>query len=259
MDEYVESKKNIFRFQGENGLLVLNGDNDLTKEMAGEAKGQVKFFSRRRTVDRGAYLKGDALVLSSSKGEEVICNMEEVKLPGLHNIENLLAASAALEDLCSVSSMKKVAATFTGVAHRIEFVRELDGVKYYNDSIASSPTRAAAGLNSFRQKVILIAGGYDKKIPFDELARTGVQKVKLLILIGATAKSIESAFIKEMNKTGISIPIIHAKSLEEAVLEARAKAAAGDIVTLSPACASFDMFSNFEERGNKFKDIVNNL
>jgi len=259
MEEYEDSKKNIFKFQGSKGLLVLNIDNDVTRNMVDEALSEVNFFSRLNTVDKGAYLKGEDLVLKSGEGEQIICSMDEVKLPGLHNIENLLAASAVVRKYCSVKSMRKVATTFTGVEHRIELVRELDGVKYYNDSIASSPTRTAAGLNSFKQKVILIAGGYDKKIPFDELAKTGVSKVKLLILIGVTAKKIEEAFIEEMAKTMQRVPILHAASLEGAVNTAKEHAVPGDIVTLSPACASFDMFKNFEDRGNKFKDIVNKL
>lgn len=259
MDEYIDSKKNIFRHQNGEGILILNRDNMITNAMAAEAVGSVKYFSRLSSVKSGAYLKGENLVLIEDGVEQNVCSMDDVKLLGMHNIENLLAAFAALGGLCSVQSMRKVASTFKGVAHRLEFVRELDGVKYYNDSIASSPTRAVAGLNSFNQKVILIAGGYDKKIPFDELARTGVEKVKTLILVGATADKIEDAFKAEMDRTGIQLPIIRAESLKEAVDIARSKGTKGDIVTLSPACASFDMYRNFEERGNKFKQIVNSL
>jgi UDP-N-acetylmuramoylalanine--D-glutamate ligase len=171
----------------------------------------------------------------------------------------MLAASAAVRTLCSIESMRMIAESFEGVVHRRELVRELDGVKYYNDSIASSPTRTVASLNSFKQKVILIAGGYDKKIPFEVLAEKGIHKVKLLILVGATANKIEDVFIKEMERTGAKIPIMKGDSLEDAVNIARKQAVPGDIVTLSPACASFDWFKNFEERGNKFKEIVNNL
>ena len=150
--------------------------------------------------------------------------------------------------------------TFAGVEHRIEFVREVDGVRYYNGSIASSPTRTIADLNSFRQRVILIAGGYDKEIPFDELAAEGVHKVKLLILIGVTAQKIHEAFDRENGEDRNQLPVVFMpESLEEAVLSARGRAQMGDIVTLSPACASFDMFVNFEERGRKFKEIVNGM
>ena len=259
MEEYVEAKKNIFKFQEQDGLLILNLDNEITRNMAAQAKGKVSFFSRLDNVDEGACIIGKELVLITKGIQHTICSIEEVKLPGSHNIENLLAASAAVTGLCSVESMRKVAVTFMGVEHRIEFVREINGVKYYNDSIASSPTRAAAGLNSFKQKVILIAGGYDKKIPFDELAEVGVHRIRLLILVGVTARKIEDAFNKEMEKTGIKLPIIYADSLASAVDAARKNSSPGDIVTLSPACASFDMFTNFEERGNKFKEIVNNI
>jgi UDP-N-acetylmuramoylalanine--D-glutamate ligase len=152
-----------------------------------------------------------------------------------------------------------VAETFSGVPHRCEFVRELDGVKYYNDSIASSPSRTIAGLAAFEKPVILIAGGYDKKIPFEPLAEQGMDHIKTLVLVGATKEKIKEAFQKEFDKKGSSIPSVMADTFEEAVSKARGAAVKGDIVTLSPACASFDLFPNFEKRGNVFKDIVNSL
>lgn len=259
MEEYIECKKNIFKCQDNNGLLVLNKDNCITSSMEKEANGKVYFFSRKEEVENGAFLMGEDLILAKGGCKYTICRIDEVKLPGMHNIENLLAAFAATSRWCSIESMRKIALTFKGVEHRIEYIKEVDGIKFYNDSIASSPTRAAAGLNSFKQKVILIAGGYDKKIPFDELARVGVLKVKLLILIGVTAKKIEDAFKKQMALDSTSIPILHANNLEEAVHIAVERGKTGDIVTLSPACASFDMFKNFEERGNRFKEIVDSL
>lgn len=259
MDEYIDSKKNIFRHQANDDILVLNMDNKITNAMSKEARSRVKFFSRLNSVKSGAYLKDENLVIADDGIEKAVCSIKDVKLMGMHNVENMLAAFAALSGMCGTESMRKVASTFKGVEHRLEFVRELNGIKYYNDSIASSPTRAVAGLNSFDQKVILIAGGYDKKIPFDELARTGVKKVKALVLIGATADKIEDAFRAEMNSTGIKLPILRASTLEDAINIARSEGTAGDVITLSPACASFDMYKNFEERGNKFKDIVNNL
>ncbi|MGA3282826.1 MAG: cyanophycin synthetase, partial [Smithella sp.] len=149
--------------------------------------------------------------------------------------------------------------TFTGVEHRCEFVRELDGVKYYNDSIASSPTRTVAGLKAFEKPVILIAGGYDKNLPFDVLAEEGYNKIKALILLGNTKYKIKEVFEKLLTNKHIDIPIILTDTLEKAVLKAREISISGDLVTLSPACASFDMFLNFEERGNRYKRIVNNL
>jgi len=170
-----------------------------------------------------------------------------------------LAAFAATKDDVSFSSMKKVAETFGGVEHRCELVREIDGVKYYNDSIASSPTRTLAGLRAFERKVIIIVGGYDKHIPFEPLANEGYPYIKELILMGDTKDKIKSVFDKLEVEKGIKINMHVVNNLQEAVNKARELAVSGDIVTLSPACASFDMFPNFMARGNAFKDIVNNL
>ena len=177
----------------------------------------------------------------------------------MHNVENYLAAFAATKDDVKIETMKKVAESFTGVEHRCELVKEIDGVRYYNDSIASSPTRTLAGLFAFEKKVILIAGGYDKHIPFEPLAEQGYQFIKELILLGDTKYLIKDVFEKVINEKNINIPITIVNSLEEAVKKAKEIAQEGDIVTLSPACASFDMFANFEVRGNKFKEIVKGL
>lgn len=254
MDEYINSKKNIFLHQNKDGIVVLNRDNYITYSLRKEAKGSVRMFSIN---DEGVFshLKGEDLIVDGNR----ICSIDEVKLPGMHNIENLLTAFAAVYGYASIESMRKVVLNFTGVEHRIEFVREVKGVKFYNDSIASSPTRTIAGLKSFKQKVILIAGGYDKKIPFDELASEGVERIKVLVLMGNTKKKIREAFEREMRKKNINLPIIEADSFEDAIYGAYNMAETGDIITLSPACASFDMFKNFEERGNRFKDIVMNI
>ena len=177
----------------------------------------------------------------------------------MHNVENYLAAFIATKDDVKIETMKYVSETFVGVEHRCELVREIKGVKYYNDSIASSPTRTLAGLFAFERKVILIAGGYDKHIPFEPLAEKGYPFIKQLILMGDTKELIQSAFNKLKEEKGIEIPSIIVDSLEEAVIKANEIAVDGDIVTLSPACASFDMFPNFAVRGNKFKEIVNNI
>ena len=182
--------------------------------------------------------------------------VSDIKLPGEHNVDNYLAAICAVHGMVDNSSIVKVAKSFGGVPHRLELIREYKGVKFYNDSIASSPTRTTAGLKSFDQKVILIAGGYDKKIPFDGFGEIVVDKTKAVILIGATANKIRCEVENTLKKRGESEPIIGCDTLEEAVKSAFALADVGDIVLLSPACASFDMFKNFEERGNAFKDIV---
>jgi len=255
MEEYIMAKKNIFKYQSNLDLLVLNRDNKLTNSMVGEALGEVRQFSIREKLNSGGYLNGDRLYID----EDEVCKLSEVKLKGMHNVENLLAAFCALKDDVSIKSMREVAVIFSGVEHRCEFVREIEGVKYYNDSIASSPTRTLAGLKAFEKPVILIAGGYDKKIPFDILAEEGYSKIKALVLIGDTKHKIKEAFENLELKKRIHIPIIMANSLVEAVNSAREVSCKGDIVTLSPACASFDMFPNFEVRGNMFKEIIHNI
>lgn len=255
MEEYINAKKNIFLYQDKSGVLILNRENDITHSFVNEAKGEVREFSSKRNIDKGAYFKDNILYVDDKE----VCAKEDVLIRGIHNIENYLAAFLATKDEVSIEVMKKVAKTFGGVEHRCEFIRELNGVKYYNDSIASSPTRTLAGLVAFEKKVILIAGGYDKHIPFEPLAEEGYPYIKELILLGATKDSIKKAFDKLKIEKGIEVPIILVESLEEAVLKAKDIAEDGDIVTLSPACASFDMFPNFEVRGNKFKEIVKNL
>ena len=189
----------------------------------------------------------------------IVCEKENIAIKGIHNIENYLAAFLATKDDVSIDVMKKVAERFGGVEHRCELVREIDGVKYYNDSIASSPTRTLAGLFAFDKKVILIAGGYDKHIPFEPLAEEGYPYIKELILLGATKDLIKDAFVKLKEEKGIEVSISLVDTLEEAVYKAKDLADEGDVVTLSPACASFDMFPNFAERGNRFKEIVNKI
>lgn len=255
MKEYIDAKKNIFLYQDKSGVLILNRENDITHGFAAEAKGEVREFSSKRKTDKGAYFKDNILYVDDKE----VCAKEDVLIRGIHNIENYLAAFLATKDEVSIEAMKKVAKTFRGVEHRCEFIKELNGVKYYNDSIASSPTRTLAGLVAFERKVILIAGGYDKHIPFEPLAEEGYPYIKELILLGATKDSIKNAFNKLKIEKGIEVPIILVESLEEAVLKAKDIAEYGDIVTLSPACASFDMFPNFAVRGNKFKEIVKNL
>lgn len=254
MNEYVHAKENIFLNQNKDGILILNEDNEITRGMKSKAQGIVRTFSLKDHSSY-AYLKDNKLICNG----QVVCSADNIKLPGSHNIENLLAAFCAVSDYISYENMKQVAETFTGVEHRIEFVRELEGVKYYNDSIASSPTRTIAGLYSFKNPVILIAGGYDKKIPFDELASRGIDKIKILILLGNTKEKIKEAFDRELKERNIKLPIFYANSLEEAVSSAKANSINGDIILMSPACASFDMFKNFELRGKAFKEIVNNL
>lgn len=255
MQEYIDAKKNIFLYQDKDGVLILNRENEITHGFVPEAKGIVKEFSSKREIENGAYLKDNMLYLENN----IVCEKENIAIKGIHNIENYLAAFLATKDDVSIDVMKKVAERFGGVEHRCELVREIDGVKYYNDSIASSPTRTLAGLFAFEKKVILIAGGYDKHIPFEPLAEEGYPYIKELILLGATKDLIKDAFVKLKEEKGIEVSISLVDTLEEAVFKAKDLADEGDVVTLSPACASFDMFPNFAERGNRFKEIVNKI
>ena len=255
MKEYIDAKKNIFLYQNKDNVLVVNRENDITYGFEKESKGEVREFSSRRVISNGAYFEDGVLYLEGKK----VCKKDDIVIKGMHNVENYLAAFIATKDDVTIETMKKVAETFAGVEHRCELVKEIDGVKYYNDSIASSPTRTLAGLFAFEKKVILIAGGYDKHIPFEPLAEEGYPFIKELILLGDTKYLIKDAFDKIKEKKGIEVPTIMVNSLEEAVTKAKEIACNGDVVTLSPACASFDMFPNFAVRGNKFKEIVNNL
>ncbi len=260
MEEYVLAKCNILDHQNAFSRTVLNEDNELTMELCDHVRGRLVTFSRLHSVKNGAYLDSDRVICYNDGRKTVkILNADRVKIPGEHNIENYLAAISAVWPDVSVKSICKVAKGFGGVEHRIEFVRELDGVKYYNDSIASNPTRVIAGLRSFGRRIIIIAGGYDKKIPFEPLAEPVNKYVKLLILMGDTADKIEKAVTDTQYYDPEKLKILRAGSMEEAVELARKNAVAGDIVSLSPACASFDMYPNFEARGRHFKSIVNKL
>ena len=255
MQEYIDAKKNIFLYQNKENVLVVNRENEITYGFENEAKGEIREFSSKRVLENGSYFENGVLYL---EGKEV-CKKDDIVIKGMHNVENYLAAFIATKDDVELDTMKRVAESFTGVEHRCELVREIDGVKYYNDSIASSPTRTLAGLFAFERKVILIAGGYDKHIPFEPLAEEGYPYIKELILLGDTKYLIKEAFEKLKLEKNINVPIIMVDSLEEAVNKAKEIAQDGDVVTLSPACASFDMFPNFAVRGNRFKEIINSL
>lgn len=257
--EYVDAKKAIFLNQCEGCRAVFNYDNDLTREFYTETENGV-YFSRKTSLSDGYCLVGEMISKrAGGETEREILNINDIYIPGLHNVENYLAAIAAVDGLVSDDVIRATAKGFKGVPHRIEFVREIDGVKYYNDSIASSPARTTAGLKSFSQKVILIAGGYDKKIPFDEFGPVVCEHAEKLVLCGFTADKIEAAVKAAPNYDEKSLPIYKISDFSAAVGKAREIAKSGDIVILSPACASFDLFKNFEERGNTFKEIVNSF
>ncbi len=258
MQEYIDAKRNIYLHQGGISRTVINADNEITASFLPEIRGEAMQFSRRITPDLGCYLAEDGtLTMNDRHSVTPVLHMDEIRIPGIHNVENYLAAISAVWGEVSKENIVSVAKNFGGVEHRIEFVRELDGVTWYNDSIASSPTRTIAGLNSFKQKLILIAGGYDKKIPFEPLAPKIIEKVKVLILMGVTAPKIEAAVTSCESYDPDKLTILHVSSMQEAVQKAREVAEKGDIVSLSPACASFDLYPDFEARGRHFKELVN--
>lgn len=259
MEEYIAAKENIFTHQTNGDIAIFNADNAITRELARRAPGTARLFSRREEPENGVFLRGTEIVSRGNGAERVVFSTEDIRLPGVHNVENYMAAAAAVDGLVPDEMVRAFAREFAGVEHRIELVRTLRGVRYYNDSIASSPSRTIAGLRSFQQKVILIAGGYDKHIPFDVLGPEVVEHVKLLILCGATAEKIRQSVIHAPGYQEGRPEIMVLGDFREAVETAAAHAQAGDVVTLSPACAAFDRFKNFMERGKVYKAIVNEL
>ena len=255
--EYITAKENIFTHQTDQDIAIFNADNEATVRCAEKAPGRVRWFSRKREVADGVFLRGTSIVCRNTEGERVVLDTADIKLPGVHNIENYMAAIAAVDGMVSDETIRDFARSFGGVEHRIELVRELDGVRWYNDSIASSPSRTIAGLRSFPEKVILIAGGKDKGISYDAIGPEINEHVKALILCGATAGVIRAAVEKASNFIGL--PIMEVDSYPAAVELARRTAQPGDVVLLSPASTSFDRFANFMERGKVFKDLVNAL
>ena len=261
--EYISAKENIFTHQSASDIAVFNADNEVTRSFVGRQRGALRTFSRRETVERGAYLapddagEGQAIWISNENGRRQVLSLAEIKLPGVHNVENYMAAIAAVDRLVPDKIIRDFAKNFGGVEHRIELVRELDGVRYYNDSIASSPSRTIAGLNAFPEKVILIAGGKDKGISYGSLGPVVNEHVKLLILCGATAGVIRASVEQAENYGGLEIADV--EDYHQAVSLARSRAKEGDVVILSPASTSFDRFANFMERGRVFKEIVNSL
>ncbi len=261
--EYISAKENIFTHQSASDITVFNADNEVTRSFVGRQRGTLRTFSRREAVERGAYLapddagEGQAIWMSNENGRRQVLPLAGIKLPGIHNVENYMAAIAAVDRLVPDGIIRDFAKNFGGVEHRIELVRELDGVRYYNDSIASSPSRTIAGLNAFPEKVILIAGGKDKGISYGSLGPVVNEHVKLLILCGATAGVIRASVEQAENYGGLEIADV--EDYHQAVSLARSRAKEGDVIILSPASTSFDRFANFMERGRVFKEIVNSL
>ena len=261
MQEYIDAKKNIVLHQNAFGKAVLNLDNDISNSFEEYTRGQTFKFSRKSKVENGAYLSESGNMVMNCYGKEtVIMNADDIMIPGLHNIENYLAAICAVWGMVSPETIKYVAENFNGVEHRAELVRVLEGGSYYNDAIGTSPTRTVKGtLSLYDRKIILIAGGYDKHLSYDEMGAIVPDKVKVLILFGATADKIEAATKASPAYSEGNPVIIRVSNMEEAVAAAKANAVSGDIVSMSPASASFDMYKNFAEKGQHFKKLVNNL
>ena len=260
MEEYTQAKCNILYHQNAYSRAVLNLDDEVTRGLSDLVRGKLAYFSIKQKPENGAFLREDGMLCYNEWGKVTeYVHMKDIRIPGMHNVEDYLTAIAMTYGEVKPETVAKTAREFGGVEHRIEFVRELDGVKYYNNSIASSPTRVLACLAAFDQKQIMIQGGSDKGISFDPMAAPICDKVKVLILMGETAEKIRAAVTSAPNYDENNIKIFMVKDMAEAVKTARENAVAGDIVSLSPACASFDMYRMFEERGNHFKQLVNEL
>lgn len=258
-EEYIEAKKNIFKYQNDKGTLVINYDNEITKPFNKEAHGKVIYFSSKFKLEDG-FIVDDNIIKESEAGiRKHILNVKDIKLRGVHNFENICAALAATKELVDTETACEAIKNFQGVEHRLELVREIDGVKWYNDSVSSSPTRTIAGLKSYDEEIVLIAGGYDKNLDYTPIAKPILEKVKTLILLGQTSGKIYEAVKKEAESQNKQINIYMCDSLAETVAKAKKYSKPGQIVLFSPASASFDMFKNFADRGQKFKDLVNQI
>ncbi len=261
MDDYVAAKVNVLRFQEKNDYAILNADQQVTRELMKDCRGQVLFFSREQELDEGVFLRRGQIITRWKGEEQKVCHVSEIQLLGSHNLENALAACAiATIARAQVEAISSAVTSFSGVEHRLEFVEEIEGVRYYDDSIATSPERAMAALNSFTKPIILLAGGREKHLPLDGLANLIVRKVKSLILFGEAAPFLEQAVIEAQSEaTGAEVSVYRCSNLVEAIRIAAQISHAGDTVLLSPACTSFDMYRDFAERGDHFKALVGEL
>ena len=258
-EEYIDAKKNIFKYQNEDDLLVINYDNEITRDFRRIANGRVRLFSRKEKISNGVIYDDGIIKECNDNLRRHIISDKEIKLRGDHNRENICAAIAATKDLVDTDMQVKAISEFKGVEHRLELVRTINDINWYNDSIASSPNRTIAGLNSFNEKIVLLAGGRDKKLDYSIIAKPIIEHVSKLILMGETADKIYNAVTDELEKQGKELPIYRVSTVGEAVQKANKIVEKGEIVLFSPASTSFDMFKNFEERGKKFKEEVNKL
>lgn len=264
LDEYVDAKRNILIYQSADSRTVLNADCDYSiggsvyHDMRYDVRGNLYQFSIKHPVESGAYMDNNGDIYYCENGEKTfVMNKSSIRIPGMHNVENYCTAISAVWGKVKPETIKNIAETFGGVEHRIEFVREYEGVRYYNDSIATSPSRVISGLKAFDQKIIMLCGGSDKGNDMSEMVPLILEKVKLLVLNGATAEKIYNAVISDENYKESGLEIVKTDTMESALNIAKERAVSGDIVSLCPACPAFDQFKTFEYRGRKFKELVN--
>ena len=258
-EDYVSAKCSIYRGQRPDGCLVLNAKDAHTPRFAAEAPGRVRYFSSIGPVENGVYCTDGVIYRAHDGKAEKILDATEIRIPGAHNVENYMAAFAATDGLVGNAACVQVAHAFSGVPHRMERIRELNGITFINDSIASSPTRTIAGLHALPKPPVIILGGHDKHIPFDTLGDEVCLHAKAAVVVGETAQRIAAAIRASKCYDPGKLPLVEAPDFRAAVETAYGLAQPGDIVTLSPACSSFDFFKNFEERGNTFRAIVESL
>jgi len=258
-DEYIEAKKNIFKYQKDDGILVLNYDNDITRECSKKAKGKVVFFSSKEKLDNGIIIDNKVIKECDDKIRKHILDGKQSILRGNHNYENIATAIAATKTLVDIEKAIEAIEEFKPVEHRLELVKVIDSVKWYNDSVSSSPTRTIAGLNAFDEQIVLISGGYDKNLDYTPIAKPIVENVKTLILLGQTSGKIFNSVKEELENQNKELDIYMCETLEQTITLAKKLAKPNQVVLFSPASASFDMFIDFADRGNKFKKLVNEI
>lgn len=266
LDEYVDAKRNVLIYQNPESKAVLNADCDYSigervyHDMRFDIRGSLYEFSIKHPVENGTYMAENGDIVYSESGKKtIVMNKNDIIIPGMHNVENYCTAITAVWGLVPIDIMKNIARTFGGVEHRIEFVREFRGVKYYNDSIATSPSRVISGLNAFNQKIIMICGGSDKGNDMSQMVPLILKKVKLLVLNGATAQKIYDVVLADENYPSSGLKIEKTDTMQNALEIAKNNAVSGDIVSLCPACPAFDQFKTFEYRGRAYKKLVNDF
>ena len=259
IENYINSKKTIIHYQTEDDYTILNYDDPALREWEGECKSHILWFSATKELEHGAFLKNNEIIINHNSKRTVIPCPTQTNIKGIHNRQNIMAASyAAIAMHADVESIKNAIAGFTGLEHRLEYVDTINEVQYYNDSKATTPEAAIAGIKAFDSPTILIAGGYNKKVSLSQFARECAKNTKYVILVGETARNIQE-LIKNVKGEKAEPEVYVATSLDESVRKACEIAEAGDVVLLSPACASYGMFTNYEERGKKFKELVHRL